>query len=92
MRERDGTMFIVSQTALRYHRPARLDDLLEVTVAVRHAARASLQLEQQALRGTELLADGTIRIACVDTPSLKLRRIPDEILDLLNAAPPVGVQ
>ena len=92
MRERDGTMFIVSQTALRYHRPAHLDDLLEVTVAVRHAARASLQLEQQALRGRELLADGTIRIACVDAPSLKLRRIPAEILDLLNTAPPVGVQ
>jgi acyl-CoA thioester hydrolase len=93
MRERDGTMFIVSQTALRYHRPARLDDLLEVTVAVRHAARASLQLEQQALRGTELLADGTIRIACVDAPTLKLRRIPEQILHLLNAAPaPVGVQ
>jgi acyl-CoA thioester hydrolase len=92
MREHDGTMFIVSQTALRYHRPARLDDLLEVTVAVRHAARASLQLEQQALRGTELLADGTIRIACVDASSLKLRRIPDQILHLLNAAPRVGLQ
>lgn len=78
--ERDGTLFIVSQTALQYHRPARLDDLLEVTVGVRHAARASLQLEQQALRGAELLAEGTIRIACVDAPTLKLRRIPDDIL------------
>jgi acyl-CoA thioester hydrolase len=84
MRERDGTMFIVSQTALQYHRPARLDDLLEVTVDVRHAARASLQLDQQALRGTELLAEGTIRIACVDAPTLKLRRIPEEILQLLQ--------
>jgi len=93
MRERDGTMFIVSQTALQYHRPARLDDLLEVTVEVRHAARASLQLEQQALRGTELLAEGTIRIACVDAPTLKLRRIPEEILSLLQhelPRPPVA--
>jgi acyl-CoA thioester hydrolase len=80
LRERDGTMFIVSQTALQYHRPARLDDLLEVTVGVRHAARASLQLQQQALRGTELLAEGTIRIACVDAPTLRLRRIPQDIL------------
>jgi acyl-CoA thioester hydrolase len=87
MRERDGTMFIVSQTALQYHRPARLDDLIEVTVGVRHAARASLQLGQQALRGTELLAEGTIRIACVDAPTLKLRRIPEEILQLLQQEP-----
>ncbi len=49
LRERLGAMFIVSRTAMRYLRPARLDDLLEVTVAVRDAARVSLHLEQQAL-------------------------------------------
>jgi acyl-CoA thioester hydrolase len=83
LRERLGAMFIVSRTALRYLRPARLDDLLEVTVAVRDAARVSLHLEQQALRGTELLAEGDIRIACVDAPTLRPRRIPDEVLNRL---------
>ena len=81
MRERLGAMFIVSRTAVRYLRPARLDDVLDVTVAVRDAARASLCLAQQALRGTELLAEGEIRIACVDAPSLRLRRIPEEVLN-----------
>jgi acyl-CoA thioester hydrolase len=84
MREQEGAMFIVSRTALQYHRPARLDDLIEVTVAVCHAARVSLQLDQQALRGSELLAEGTIRIACVDAPTLKPRRIPEGILRLLQ--------
>jgi acyl-CoA thioester hydrolase len=81
LRERLGAMFIVSRTTVRYLRPARLDDTLDVTVAVRDAARASLSLEQQALRGTELLAEGEIRIACVDAPSLRLRRIPEEVLN-----------
>jgi len=84
LRERLGAMFIVSRTAMRYLRPARLDDLLEVTVAVRDAARVSLHLEQQVLRGTELLAEGDIRIACVDAPTLKPRRIPDEVLSRLS--------
>lgn len=84
LRERDGTMFVVSQTALQYHRPARLDDLLDITVCVHTAARASLRLQQQALRGKELLAEGEIRIACVDAPSLQLRRIPEDILRLLQ--------
>jgi acyl-CoA thioester hydrolase len=84
LREQDGAMFIVSHTALHYHRPARLDDLLEVTVAVRDAARASLRLEQQALRGAELLVEGEIRIACVDAPTLKPRRIPDDIVRRLQ--------
>jgi acyl-CoA thioester hydrolase len=83
LRARLGAMFIVSRTALRYLRPARLDDLLEVTVTVRDAARVSLYLEQQALRGTELLAEGDIRIACVDAPTLRPRRIPDEVLSRL---------
>ena len=81
MRERLGAMFIVSRTAVRYLRPARLDDVIDVTVAVRDAARASLCLAQQALRGTELLAEGEIRIACVDAPTLRLRRIPEEVLN-----------
>ena len=84
LRERLGTMFIVSRTTMRYLRPARLDDLLEVTVSVRDAARVSLHLEQQALRGAELLAEGDIRIACVDAPTLRPRRIPDDVLSKLQ--------
>ena len=84
LREQLGAMFIVSRTAMRYLRPARLDDMLEVTVAVREAARASLHLEQRALRGAELLAQGDVRIACVDAPTFKPRRIPDQLLSLLQ--------
>jgi acyl-CoA thioester hydrolase len=83
MRERLGAMFIVSRTAVRYLRPARLDDMLDVTVTVRDSARVSLCLEQRALRGTELLAEGEIRIACVDAPTLRPRRIPEEVLSRL---------
>ena len=45
-----GVVFIVSETALRYLRPARLDDLIEVSVEVRHAGRAQLTIAQQAWR------------------------------------------
>jgi acyl-CoA thioester hydrolase len=84
MRERTGAMFVVSDTTIRFRAPARLDDRLDVTVALRHSARASLVLAQQALRDGELLAEGEIRIACVDTPTLRLRRIPDDILRRLR--------
>ncbi len=45
-----GAVFIVSETALRYLRPARLDDLIEVSVEVCHAGRAQLTIAQQAWR------------------------------------------
>ena len=76
LRDETGAIFVVAETAIRYLRPARLDDLLEVTVQVLEAGRATMLIAQQALRGAELLAEGTIRIGCVDAQTLRPRRIP----------------
>jgi acyl-CoA thioester hydrolase len=83
LRDETGAIFIVSETQVRYKRPARLDDLLRVTVAVREAGRASLQVHQQAWRDDELLAESSIRIGCVDAGSFKPRRIPQAIVGRL---------
>jgi len=85
MRTERGTGFIVTDASVSYRRPARLDDLLDVTVALMRVGQASLQIAQQASRivpdGTnELLADGTIRIGCVELGTYRPRRIPTEIL------------
>jgi acyl-CoA thioester hydrolase len=86
LRDTWGGMFIVSDTHVRYLRPARLDDELLVTAELQSAGRASLIIAQQALfaAGGEALAEGTIRIGWVDAASLKPGRIPPEILDTLN--------
>ena len=84
MLRHEGVMFVVTDTALRYLRAARLDDLLEVTVQVQQAGRASLRIAQQAWRGDTLLAEGEIRIGCVGAaPGEDFRpcRIPAAILD-----------
>jgi acyl-CoA thioester hydrolase len=83
LREQTGAIFIVSQTNVRYLRPARLDDLLDVTVALHEHGRASMVLFQQAFCGTELLAEGDIRIGCVDAASFRPRRIPDTLIERL---------
>ncbi len=84
MRDRTGAMFVVSDASIHFRAAARLDDQLDITVGVHHAARVSLVLRQQALREGELLAEGEIRIACVDADTLRLRRIPDDILQRLQ--------
>jgi acyl-CoA thioester hydrolase len=76
LRERTNAIFVVSDTALRYLRPARLDDLLDVTVSLRESGRASMTIVQQAWRGSELLAEGDIRIGCVDAGTFRPCRIP----------------
>jgi len=88
MRVDDAAAFVVSETSVRYLRPARLDDWLTVTVRLAVVARASITIEQQAWRGDELLAEGSIRIACVDTARFALRRIPAGITHALTQTSP----
>lgn len=96
LRESTGGIFVVAETSIRYHRPARLDDELIVTASLVEAGRASMIIGQQVLLKTEqkteqeegqppiLLCEGSIRIGWVDAASLQPRRIPAAILDSLK--------
>ncbi len=96
LREATGGMFVVSDTRLKYHKAARLDDELLVTACLLEAGRASLTIGQQAMKPgaspslsaagspRELLCEGTIRIGWVDAATLKPARIPQTILEALK--------
>jgi acyl-CoA thioester hydrolase len=84
LRTDTGAMFVVADTSVRYFSPARLDDELQVTVRVVDAGRVTLNLDQQAWRGDALLAQGSIRIGCVDTGTFRPRRIPTELLQAIS--------
>ena len=84
LRQATGGMFVVSQTSLKYHRPAQLDDLLRVTARLSESGRASLVIAQQAWCGDTLLCEGTIRIGWVDAATLKPARIPSSVLERLT--------
>ncbi|WP_028601588.1 tol-pal system-associated acyl-CoA thioesterase [Ottowia thiooxydans] len=87
LREREGGMFVVSETNVKYHSPARLDDELIVTAALKEAGRVTLNIEQRAtLKSTgALLCQGSIRIGWVDAQTLRPARIPAAIIDQLNS-------
>jgi acyl-CoA thioester hydrolase len=85
LREETGVMFVVAATSLRYLAPARLDDLLTITVDPEPAGRASLVVRQRALRGDTLLAEGEIRIGCVRAQDLKPQRLPDSVVKAITA-------
>ena len=84
MVEATGCMFVVQDTHVRYLRPARLDDWLLVTVDVRERGRASLRISQQAWCGDTLLAEGDIRIGCVERATMKPHRIPSPIFEAIE--------
>ncbi|MBH1963210.1 MAG: tol-pal system-associated acyl-CoA thioesterase [Comamonadaceae bacterium] len=86
LREREGGMFVVSETSVKYLSPARLDDELIVTAALKEAGRVALTIEQSAFlksSGT-LLCQGSIRIGWVDAHTLRPARIPAEVIVTLS--------
>lgn len=89
LRVETGIAFVVTDTAVRYLRPARLDDVVEVTVEVTRIGPARLSIEQQAWHRAvdaepRLLAQGTIRIGCIELGTFKPCRIPNEILHAIQ--------
>lgn len=74
--EEQKVLFSVVNLQIHYQRPARLDDLLEIVTQPRIAGGASVQFEQQLQRNGEVLATGSVLVACVDAVSFRPRRLP----------------
>jgi acyl-CoA thioester hydrolase len=78
-----GLIFAIVSVQLDYRLPARLDDLLMVTVQVATEGRASFTFQQSIWReriGGDLLTTGSTRVACLDAASLRPRRLPEVLL------------
>jgi acyl-CoA thioester hydrolase len=55
--------YVVAEAQLKYHRPAQLDDVLQVLSEVREVRAASCLIHQRVMRGRELLAEAMITAA-----------------------------
>lgn len=82
--DQQGVVFAVRRASVDYLQPARLDELLEVSLTLKKKRRASLLFEQQVRRGDELLCQGEILLACVDASSFKPTAIPQTIISKMQ--------
>jgi len=69
--------YAVSELALRYLRPSRLDDDILIETRCTEMGAASCRMAQRALRGGEPLAEASLRVGFVD-PAGRPRRQPAE--------------
>jgi 4-hydroxybenzoyl-CoA thioesterase/acyl-CoA thioester hydrolase len=76
---RDNLMFVVHSLNISYRRPARLDDLLEVTAAVVRTGRTYFEMDQQVVRGDERICVARVKVACVSRDDMKPAAIPDDV-------------
>jgi len=81
--QEEDLIFVVRRALLDFARPARLDDMLEVTVEPMKLARVYVDLVQEARCGTQMLARAEIRVACLNQRNFKPVAMPRFLRDSL---------
>lgn len=77
----NGILFVVRRVEADYLKPARLDDRLTVRTALQSVKNTSFVMEQNIVRGEDLLFTMTVVLACVDS-SGKLSGLPKELKEI----------
>ncbi len=73
----DGSAYYVAHVDIRYRRPARLGDDLQVISTVQQVRASSVHIHQRVMRGPELLADASVTAAFLNREG-RPRRQPRE--------------
>jgi acyl-CoA thioester hydrolase len=82
--QEEGLIFVVRRASLDFVRPARLDDMLEVTVEPLKLARVYVQLAQEARRGAQVLARAEIQVACLNLRDFKPVAMPQSLRESIQ--------
>ena len=80
--QHEGLIFAVRSVHLEYVKPAKFNDLLDVSVAISKAGKASLTFDQTIRRAdgqNQLLCTGQVKVACLSADTLRPQAIPETI-------------
>ncbi|WP_280114361.1 YbgC/FadM family acyl-CoA thioesterase [Marinobacter vulgaris] len=83
----DNVSYVVQRLSIHYGVPARLDDELRVTAEPVTYGRVWMDFRQQVIRlhDEAVLASADVRVACVALDSGRPRRLPENMLALLES-------
>jgi len=82
--DKRGMQFMVASLEVKYHRAARLNELISVSAEVVKIGRASVVFRQVVERPGELLVEAQVTLAVVDRGRMKPARMPPELAQALN--------
>jgi len=77
LRERDDVLFVVRGIQIKYHLPARFNQLLDVVTRISQLGRCRIVFEQTLQLGEDILTAATVEVACVSGTSFKPVPIPE---------------
>lgn len=77
--------YVVHSLEIKYHKPARLDDLVVVTANVLKVGKTYLIFEQHVIDKSEaVLVSAQVKVACVSLDTGKPRALDSELINALN--------
>lgn len=79
-----GVDIVLAEARLRFRKPARFDDELDLSVAVTHMGTTSIVTRHFARCGGDVVAEGDLRHVLVDLQTLAKTPIPDWARDGLE--------
>jgi len=77
-------IIVVRRVEIDYLYPARLDDMLSISVDLLSHSKAGFVLAQQISIENKILSNAVLKMACLDATKFKPVRIPDKINRLIN--------
>jgi acyl-CoA thioester hydrolase len=81
---RSGGAYAVVEVDIRYRRPARLGDDLQVVSSIEQLRASSVRIQQRVMRGSELLTDAIVTAAFLDSEG-RPRRQPGDWVQKFQA-------
>ncbi len=81
-----GIVFAVRSLNIEYLKPARLDDVLTVLTELTLPGRAQVTLKQRIERDGETLVEASVRIACLNTKTMKPAALPAALRNKMGAS------
>ncbi|MDC3264191.1 tol-pal system-associated acyl-CoA thioesterase [Porticoccaceae bacterium] len=80
----DDMQFVVTDVSLKYRSPAMLDDQIWVTAVLSKVSRVSFEMTQQVYRGDELLVEGWVKVACINSATKRPQGMPKIMFNALT--------
>jgi acyl-CoA thioester hydrolase len=78
-----GFLFAVVHVDVRYKKPAKLGEIIEVTTEVTEMTHVTILMEHKIFRGDELLVEATVKLACINGNG-KPQKLPEELKSIFG--------
>lgn len=80
----ENIIFAVRSLTIDYIKPARFNQLLQISTDIKSIKKASLEFSQKITHDSQLLVAGDVRIACLDAITFKPKAIPENLIEQFN--------